>query len=343
MKQPTLTHPWSMTYSEPEFWELERKDHFAMFELQCCMPQTGVSTQISTDKRRRMGREEFLKRLSASCPHSTNVMSIEANRLQLLQFFKDQYLPTEQTYADAPPLMWLATFAYVGSSKALSKAVSAVSVSTIYRMTNDRRVLHAATKLYFGALKEARKELARPLEPATRVAISYILSFCELFHCTSVDDSSAQPHTYFAISVLESNRANSHEGILHHIASGIIRAFVTWGLLTWRKCPLELNICSSDLSVKEDCHFSTLIDLALVVSKVAEDSDTLCSLTTVACPSLLLQHLSAIRHLGKISKLATRSMQTCADSGILSNLRRQMLRLDDSLLCTVPATSILPR
>jgi hypothetical protein len=197
--------------------------------------------------------------------------------------------------------MWIAKTAYMGSSAALNGAVSAVSVSTIYRKTNDARMFHAATTLYYSAVSKARKELEASLDPAISVAIGHVFTFCELLRCTSMDDSSAQPHTYYTISVFESNRASSDKGPLSRFANGVMRAFAAWGTLTWRKCPSDIDISSINRYQSGDCPLSTLVDLALAVSKIAHDSDSLCDAETITCPLMLLDRLTEIRRLeGKL-------------------------------------------
>ena len=304
MKLSALTEPWISRSENDDLLQMSQilaKDRLAS---KYNTPRTTEhhedagedSTQAVRKCRRRMSRQEFVRRLSGGCLCNTNVSNGEINRTQLLQFFRENYIPDAQC-TDFVPLMWITKTAYIGSSAALKNAVSAVSVSTIYRKTNDARMLHTATTLYFSAVREARKELEMTLDPATNVAIGHIFTFCELLRCTSLNDSSAQPHTYYTISVLESNRSNSHNGTLWWFANGVIRAFAAWGLLLWRKCPLDLNISSTDLCQPGDYQFSTLLDLALVVSKIAHDSDKLCDANIYVCPLVLLDRLTEIRRL----------------------------------------------
>lgn len=154
---------------------------------------------------RSMNRQEFIRQLSNCCPHSTQFLNGEANRSQLVQFFRDNYIP-EPHCADFPPLIWIVDAASAGMSTALNGAVNAVSICSIYRNTNDTRLLHAATKLYYNAVKEARKELNAATNPATSVAISYTFSFCELLRCEALDDSGTEAHTLYAMAILMSSR-----------------------------------------------------------------------------------------------------------------------------------------
>ena len=255
-----------------------------------------AATQDMRNRRRRMSRQEFVGRISGGSPCSTHLLNGECNRTQLVQFFRENYIP-ESRCADFVPLMWIAKTAYIGASAALKGAVSAVSMSTIYRKTGDARMFQAATTSYFSAVRDARKELETNVDPATNAAIGHTFAFCELLRCTSVDDSGAQSHTYYTISVLESNRAISGNEALSQFASGSIRAFAAWGPLAWRKCPLNIDTSSSDLCQPSNSDLSTLVDLALVISKVADDSDKLCGADIVTCPFALLDRLTEIRWL----------------------------------------------
>lgn len=266
-----------------------------------CVSNTGQASRRSSCQRafyrnQKIDRQEFIGRLSNCCPHPTHLINGEANRSQLVQSFRDNYIP-EPHCADFPPLIWIVNTASRGKSTALNGAVNAVSVHSIYRNTNDVRFLQAGTNLYCNAVKKARQELNSTMDPATSVAISYTFSFCELLRCEALDDSSAEAHTLYTMAILASSRDKPCEKVLKQMSDGNIRAFSTWGLLIQRNCPANLDLKLRGPDSRRDGEMSTLLDLALVVCKLAKKTNTLCSLKAVAYTDALLDHLANIQRL----------------------------------------------
>jgi hypothetical protein len=214
-----------------------------------------------------------------------------------LQIFIDNYFPHK--YSSPTDTGWL--LCSIGGSVAISRAMTAIAYSLLYRETKDDGLRHVALQAYGAAVSSYRRSLTgRSSTPTQQISAAQLLSTCESLETLSLDGQTTQIHSYWQLDLMERWKDSTTDLGVQRYLKSTIRLHALWNLLVRQEVlpPGDFNGLI-ETSCPSTSSFS-LRDLAdLVTSQIflTVNGKRLLQETGPAKASLALNLLSRLHHL----------------------------------------------
>lgn len=239
-------------------------------------------------------REDFMAMLRACSRPPKPIPSEEVGTAPLFDTFVNLYQP--KIHRRRPSLQMLQSIVTnAASNPALSRSTKTVSLLVLSREHRQPHFSHAAIEMYIDALRSARQEICNPdLDRVTLISVGHMLSICELFLGSTLDDSGSRHHTKWVISLVESCCQDPKFPTAHPLRASPLRLFATWEALTVRHLPSGLPLPAEDSRVHASASMATLSDLSITTASLLERSDTSCMQRSLSSASQLLDFLNEL-------------------------------------------------
>lgn len=268
--------------------------------------------QEETESERAIGKraiptyEDFIAMFKPCARPAKSIASEEVATAPLYDVFVNLYQP-KIDHRRSSMQMLRSIVTNVASDPALAKATKTVSLLILSREHRHTRFAQAATEMYSDALRCARQQLVNPnLDKIMLIGVGHMLSLCELFFSTALDDTGARPHTKWVISLIESCCRDRNFPITHPLRASPLRLFATWEALIVRYLPSGLRLPAEDPLSKAPGAMATLSDLTIITTHLLESCGDFCARLPPPNTPKILQFLNELIGIEtKLHKLMT--------------------------------------